>query len=291
LAAARTPAGTFRVATYNIESYLDAPTRARPAKSAAAKAKVRECILALQPDVLALEEMGSLSALDELRLALKDAGLDLPHWEHVAGHDPDIHVAILSRFPFSARRSHTNEDFLLGGRRYHVSRGFAEVVVQVNPHCSFTLLAAHLKSRRASAQGDEAELRLEEAKRFRERIDACLAADHNLNLVALGDFNDTPDSPPLKTVIGRGKLKLIDTRPAEPNGDDAPSDNPAWPPRKITWTHHFGKDDTYARIDYLLLSPAMARHWLTNQTYILTAPNWGLASDHRPILATFQTPD
>ncbi|HZV36162.1 MAG TPA: hypothetical protein VFB72_16415, partial [Verrucomicrobiae bacterium] len=46
-------AETFRVATYNIENYLDQPSGSRPAKSAAAKAKVRESILAIHPDVIA----------------------------------------------------------------------------------------------------------------------------------------------------------------------------------------------------------------------------------------------
>ena len=71
-------------------------------------------------------------------------GLDLPHWEHVAGWDTNIFVAVLSRFPFAARRSHTNENFLLHGRRFHVSRGFAEVDIQVNPRYTLTLLVLSL---------------------------------------------------------------------------------------------------------------------------------------------------
>jgi len=38
-----------------------------------------------------------------------------------------------------------------------------------------------------------------------------------------------------------------------------------------------------------LLSPAMARHWVPNETYVLASPDWGVASDHRPIVATFAT--
>jgi exonuclease III len=48
-------------------------------------------------------------------------------------------------------------------------------------------------------------------------------------------------------------------------------------------------EDTYSRIDYILLSPAMARDWVTNGTYALTIPNWGIGSDHRPIVAAFKT--
>jgi endonuclease/exonuclease/phosphatase family metal-dependent hydrolase len=32
----------------------------------------------------------------------------------------------------------------------------------------------------------------------------------------------------------------------------------------------------------------MAREWVTNETYVLTLANWGIASDHRPLVATFE---
>jgi endonuclease/exonuclease/phosphatase family metal-dependent hydrolase len=282
-----TSAETFRVATYNLESYLDQPTQTRPAKLAAAKAKVRESILALKPDVLAVQEMGRTNALLELRDSLKADGLDLPFWEHVSGFDTNIHVAILSKFPITARRPHTDESFLLGGRRFRVSRGFGEVDIQAATNYSFTLIAAHLKSKRAVAQADEAEMRLEEAKLLRATVDARLAADPNANIVVLGDFNDTKDSASTKAVIGRGKLKLVDTRPAERNGDNAPGREP----RNVAWTHYYAREDSYSRIDYILLSSGMAREWIARDTYVLTLPNWGVGSDHRPIVATFEAED
>jgi endonuclease/exonuclease/phosphatase family metal-dependent hydrolase len=280
---------TFRVATFNVESYLDTATQSRAVKSAESRAKVRASILTLKPDVLALQEMGSTNALLELRDSLKAEGLDFPYWEHVGGSDTNIHVAILSQFPLSARRPHTQETFLLSGRRFRVSRGFAEVDIRVNPNYSFTLIAAHLKSRRTMPQADESEMRLEEAKLLREKVDARLAANPDVNLVVLGDFNDTKDSPPVKAIVGRGKKKLVDTRPAEHNGTgtfEASQES-----RTITWTHYYEKEDTYSRIDFVLLSPGMAREWVTNETHILSFPGWGLASDHRPLLATFAAED
>jgi endonuclease/exonuclease/phosphatase family metal-dependent hydrolase len=285
-------AETFRVASYNLENYLDQPTESRPnTKSGLSKAKVRETILAMKPDVLAVQEIGKVSALTELRDSLKKEGLDFPHWEHVAGFDTNIHVAVLSRFPISARRPRTNETFLLSGRRFRVSRGFAQVDIQVNPAYSFTLITTHLKSKRPVGYADEAEQRLEEAKILRKIVDSNLAANPNANLILLGDLNDTRDSPPLKAIVGRGRNKLVDTRPTERNGDNLPSLNPAWEPRRITWTHHYAVEDSYSRIDYILLSSGMAREWVTNETFIVTVPNWGIASDHRPILATFESSD
>lgn len=282
------PAATFRVATYNLENYLDEATSSRQVKAPEARSKIRESIRALKPDVIALQEVGSQGALQELRESLRGEGLEFPHWEYVAGFDTNVHVAVLSRLPLAARRSHTDDSFLLNGRRHRVSRGIGEVDVQVNPQFSFTLLVTHLKSKRVVPEADEAELRLEEAKVLREKIDALLAANPNARIVVAGDFNDTKDAASTKLVIGRGKSKLVDTRPAERNGDNLPSPNPAWEPRNITWTHYYGKEDSYSRIDYLLLSPAMAAAWKTDETYVLSLPNWGLGSDHRPIVAAFE---
>src|SRR5213083_892839 len=106
-------AGTFSVATYNLENYLDEPAGGRRPKSEAARAKIRESLRALKPDVLAVQEMGSTNALLELRASLKSEGLDYPYWEHVAGFDTNIHVAVLSKFPFAARHPHTTDVFLL----------------------------------------------------------------------------------------------------------------------------------------------------------------------------------
>jgi|SRR5579862_1799768 len=285
-------ADSFRVATYNVENYLDQPTESRPKpKSAAARARVRESIHALNPDVLALEEMGQLTALMELRATLKAEGLDFPYWELVSGEDTNIHVAVLSKLPIVARRPHTNEMFLLDGRRFRVSRGFAELDIRAAPDFTFTLIAAHLKSRRPVPEADEADQRLQEAKILRRIVDKDFGAHPNAKLIVLGDFNDLKDSDSTREVIGHGRFRLVDTRPAERNGDNAPAENTWFEPRDITWTHYFGKEDTYSRIDYILLSPAMARAWVKKDTYILTMPNWGIASDHRPIVVTFETND
>jgi endonuclease/exonuclease/phosphatase family metal-dependent hydrolase len=284
-------AESFRVATYNLENYLDEPAGTRAIKSTEARAKIRESLRALKADVVALQEIGRTNALLELRASLKAEGADYPFWEFVRGWDTNIHVAVLSRFPIAARRPATNESFLLFGRRFRVSRGFAEVDIRVNEKYLFTLMTAHLKSRRPVPEADEAELREQEAILLRERIDARLKANPNLNLVVIGDFNDTHDSRSTRAVIGRGRHALIDTRPAERNGDNQPNANPRYEPRHITWTHHYGKEDTYSRIDYIMVSRGMGREWNAKETYVLALPNWGVGSDHRPIVASFIADD
>ena len=284
-------AETFRVATYNLESYCDVAARGRPAKSDESKAKIRESILALQPDVLALQELGSLNAFLELKNSLRTDGLDLPYWQFICAADTNIHLGLLSRFPFAGARLYTNESFMVNGRRCHVSRGFAEAQIRLATGYCFTLFAAHLKSKRAVLEADEAEMRLEEARLLRDKIDARLAEDPVANVVVLGDFNDTKDSDSIRTLLGRGETRLFDTRPAERNGDIAQMNGGVVERRSITWTHYYPREDTYRRIDFVLLSRGMAREWIASQSYVLALPNWGLASDHRPVLATFESAD
>ncbi len=285
------PSASFRVATYNLENYLLEPLNTRPAKTSPGRAKIRESLRAANADVVALEEVGGTNALFELRSALRAEGLDYPHWELVRGPDTNIQVAVLSRLPIVARRPHTNEAFLLFGRRFRVSRGFLEADLQVGAHYRFTLVVAHLKSRRPVPEADEAELREQEALLLRERIEARLSREPNANLLVMGDLNDVKDSKSTRAVLGRGRFALVDTRPAERNGDSDPNPNPRYEPRQVTWTHHYGKEDTYSRVDYILVSKGMAREWIEKDTYVVTVPNWGTGSDHRPIVATFAGTD
>jgi len=285
------PAGAqlFRVATFNVENYVEDPASRRPLKPAAARAKVCESIVALKPDVISLQEMGSTNALMELQGALKKSGLDLPFWDHITGYDTNIHLALLSRFPIAARHPHTNETYLLGARRFYVSRGFMEDDIKVNTNYKFTLIAGHLKSKVPSEVADEQEWREEEAAVLRRIRDARLAADPEERLVVLGDFNDTQDSRTMKNILGRGKTALFDTRPAERGGASAGPQTTGDPaqPRRATWTDFYAKEDSFSRIDYILISHGLERDWRGEETYVLNLPDWGVASDHRPLVAGF----
>lgn len=281
-------AETFRVATYNVQNYLAAPIGTRPAKTDLAKAKVRESIHATKADVIALQEIGGTNALLELRESLKREGAHYPHWEHIAAWDTNIQVAVLSKFPIIARRPHTNDSFLLFGKRHYVKRGFAEIDIRVNDSYEFTLLTAHLKSKLTVWDADEQELRDEEAVLLREKLEKILNSKPTANVIVAADLNDTRDSKPVRTILAAGrKNALIDARPAEQNGDDLPNNNPRYPAPQVTWTHFYGKEDSYRRIDYLLMTRALAREWVTNETFVVKVPNWGVGSDHRPIVATF----
>ena len=187
----------------------------------------------------------------------------------------------------TARRPHPRESYLLNGRRMFTSRGIVELDLEVSPRYRFTLLTTHLKSKRQSVSADESEMREAEARVLRARVDSLLTQSPQVNLVVCGDFNDTRDSGTLRTLVGRGKSALVDARPAERNGDNVSTNGS----RTVTWTHFYGKEDTYSRIDYVLLSRGMAREWRKEESYVFAGAHWGIASDHRPVMCEFFAAD
>ena len=286
--AAEKPAPSlFKVATFNLENYHLRPFGNRTAKSAESRRQVVAEIVSIRPDILAVQEIGERDALDELQARLREAGVSLPHLEHVGGWDTNIFVGVLSRFPITARRPHSRESYLLNGRRLFASRGVAEVDIEVSSNYRFTLLTTHLKSKRQSSAADESNMRESEARLLRSQVDAILSRAPKANLIVCGDFNDSRDSTTLRTLFGSGPTRLVDPRPFERNGDSR-SKNLS---RTITWTHYYGKEDAYSRIDYLLMSTGMAREWRTEGSYVYAGADWGIASDHRPVICEFQAAD
>jgi endonuclease/exonuclease/phosphatase family metal-dependent hydrolase len=96
----------------------------------------------------------------------------------------------------------------------------------------------------------------------------------------------------MKSILGRGKTGLFDTRPAErgPGSAAAQATGDPAQPRRTTWTDFYAKEDSYSRIDYILISHSLEKDWRAEETYVLNLPDWGTASDHRPLVAGFMTP-
>ena len=233
--------------------------------------------------------MGDTNALLELRASLKADGLDFPFWEHVCGADTNIHVAVLSKLPIVARRPHTNDFFLLDGRRFQVKRGFAEVDIQAATNFTFTLIAAHLKSRLPVPDADEAEERLGEAKVLRGIIDEHFTTNPNARLIVLGDFNDVKDSDADQGNHRARKIQAHRHAARRAQRRQCARGQFRISTRATSRGRNFTARRTFTRrMDYILLSPALERDWVKAETYIPTIPNWGVGSDHRPIVAAFE---
>jgi endonuclease/exonuclease/phosphatase family metal-dependent hydrolase len=271
--------------TYNLQNYLLEPLPSRAAKPVDRRDRIVETLRPLRPDVLVVEEIGGASAVEDLGSRLTATGIQLPHREVVWGSDPAIAVAVLSRFPFLSRRSHSNDTILAEGRLLRTSRGFLEVEIEGPAGLRFTLLAAHLKSKRETGTPSEASIREAEARALRRHIDTLLEKDPGTRIVVAGDLNDHQDSRPLRLLRSRGARALFDLRPHERSLEHLA--DPASPTDTATWTHHYAKEDSYGRFDYILVNHALRSHWRPEATFVPATPGWSIASDHRPVVATF----
>ncbi|GAB4181032.1 MAG: hypothetical protein Fur0032_22080 [Terrimicrobiaceae bacterium] len=273
------------VAAYNVENYLPMVREGNAAEETTLPKPEEEIrgvvavILGVRPDILLVVEIGKEDMLDDLQSRLKKSGWDLPHREWVRGADPDRHLALLSRFPIVSRQSADNVPFELGGTPHFVGRGFLDVTVDAGPLGPLRLMGAHLKSRRPVPGFDEAQLRAREADLLRQRIKDALEADPSLQLIALGDFNDVKNSAPIRQLIGQR------------GAPDYMADVWLRDSRGEAWTHYWKAADTYSRIDYLLISPALVPRLDMQHSGIADPPAWDAGSDHRLIYAAFQTPE
>lgn len=271
--------GTFVIGAFNVENWNSIERHGKPniPKPAAEKEAVVQVISSARPDVLGLEEMGNTNDLAELRAALAAKGVDYPHWEHVQAADPDRHVCLLSRFPITARHSRTDYTYPLNGQPTPIGRGILDVLVQVNDRYSFRALVLHLKSKRSSEHGDQAAMRLAEAQLVRNHITGLLQQNPQQNLIAMGDFNDTPETPPIQAVIGTPPFVLFPL--------------PCTTSRGHSGTHYWARSNEWSRIDYLLASPGMSNEFVTGSAHIYEGPLAGKASDHRMVYAGFYDHD
>ena len=275
----------FVFAGYNIENYAPVPVptppgaaKARPVKSAESARAVVQVISELSPDILGLCEMGSEVQFNEFRARMAEAGMGYMDGEWVDGPDPDRHLALLSRFPIVASHSEANLPIPAGPLRQKVRRGYLDVTVEVSPGYCIRIVGVHLKSKRPSPEGSVDLERRQEAHQVRLHIEQILAADPETPLLVFGDFNDTKEQATLQEIKGaRGTANaLMELRLADPEGD--------------RWTYYWKAADIYSRIDFLLVSRALAPRVNHEASGVYRTPDWNVASDHRPIFATFKPP-
>ncbi len=268
---------TFVVAAYNVENWVLMERDGLPdqSKPDAEKTAVADVLAAVRPDVLGLEEIGTTNELAELAGLLAARGLEYPHSEWIQGWDTNRHVALLSRFPITERHSRNDYSFKIENNVLFHSRGVLDVRVQVNPQYSFRAVVAHLKSKRQHDLYDQTVMRREEARLLRTHVAGALEREAALNLIVMGDLNDTPETETVQTIIGQPPLQLMDLMPQDSTGGYQ--------------THLWRYRGVWSRIDYLLASPGMAHEYVTGSARIADMAGHDRASDHRAVYASFRT--
>ncbi len=273
-------AETLTLATYNIENYVatnrmtEAGFRKDYPKPESEKRALRAVIRALNADVLVLQEMGPQPYLDELQRDLKTEGLDYPHAALATAADADRHVALLSRRPLKAVTTHTDLEFHYFGAKEKVKRGLLEATVNTAAG-EVTIFALHLKSRFTERPDDPFSTirRTGEAAAVRDCVLRKFPAPANARFVILGDCNDSKASKALERLRDRGKTSVTTLLPATD-------------PRGEAWTHAFRRDDTYTRVDHILVSPGLLPAVQGGVARIFDGDGVRSASDHRPVAVT-----
>lgn len=274
----------FKVMSYNVHNFLlmdrDNDGRENDPKPDEEKEVLYNIIAEESPDILALIELGGRRFLGEIQDGLREKGQEYAYSEWVEGTDHTRHVALLSRFPVVERQPHTKEAYRLGNQDFKVSRGFIEADIQIEPNYRVKVYVAHLKSKRApkvEVEGGADAMRLEEARLFRKCMNEDLSVNPKLNLLAMGDFNDTPDSPSIQLLLGEQALKLFDLRPLNSKGYDG--------------TYYYRPKKKFERIDYLLVNEGLKREYIKGSARIRDDSVSWKVSDHFPIQAVFHIGD
>lgn len=285
LAVAVAPAATLKIGTYNVENYgpanrmTAAGYRQDYPKPEEAKRALRDVIRAMDADLLFLQEMGGPAHLEELRRDLAAEGLPYAHATVLEAGDDDRHIALLAKQPPRAVVPHRELRFKYFGAMTEVKRGLLEVRL-ATASGEITVWALHLKSRYTDRPDDpqSAKRRAGEATVIRNHILTQFPDPATARFLVLGDFNDAKASAPVRYLLKRGRTVIAKLLPAADS-------------RGESWTYHYGKEDTYQRVDHILVSRGLRSSVQGGRAVIHDGPQTRNASDHRPVWVTLEIPE
>ncbi|MCC6522167.1 MAG: endonuclease/exonuclease/phosphatase family protein [Polyangiaceae bacterium] len=223
----------------------------------------------IDADILVLAEFENQATLD----ALNDQELGSVYTASYVstGNDPrGINVAVMSKVPFDEVVSHASDSFTkvgTAGPLYQYARDCVEVHLTFNGR-KLVLLGVHYKAK----ENDDPDKRLAEAQHTRAIADAITAADPTIGVLILGDFNDTPGSFPYLATAGSGAGLYVNA------ADDV----------AITARWTFNYNGTPELVDHQFGSPVLAPMVDPASVQILHGAEIDAASDHAPVIATYQ---
>ena len=275
----------LRIATYNLNNYLvtdryvDGRWRPSYPKPEREKAIVRQIIKEVSPDVLVLQEMGSMDFLHELRADMGREDIHYDYFEHMEGEDQNRYLAVLSKRPPKAVFKHKDLNFKYFEGREVVKRGMLEMTFELTCGTNLQLFALHLKSRYTDKKEDlQSNLRrLREAEACRNRIierTHYLGADKYL---IVGDFNDHPSSATMRRFYRRGNLEIGALVPAADS-------------RGELWTYFYEKESRYESVDGFVASPAFMAMIKSRCAKIVDSLGALTGSDHRMVYFDLMEP-
>jgi endonuclease/exonuclease/phosphatase family metal-dependent hydrolase len=222
----------------------------------------------IDADVVLLTEVENKAVLDDLNAS--ELGGKYVATSLIDGNDyRGVDIAVLSKIPIDMAVSHKDDAFPLNGTQgpnYYFSRDCPEIHIQFNGR-KMVFLGVHLKAK----SNDDPVKRLAEAQHTRAIANSLLKEDSTRAIVMLGDYNDTPGSPPYLAVVGEGSSQYTDVTLSIPMAD--------------RWTYDYqGKLEL---IDYQIVNPVLAPMIDPQSVDIVHSGNVDAASDHAPVVATY----
>lgn len=236
----------------------------------------------VKPDILCTVEVDSRIALKHFNeLIREEFNASYKHVMVIDGNDErGIDVGVLSNYEIESITTHVDDTYIdsRGKEQNIFSRDCPEYKIKIGNNKYVYLLCNHLKSKGYGNFQDSNAKRQRQADKIVEIIKKYdLKKDY---IVIAGDFNDTPDSEPLKNLINYPDLYDV----LNWNGFQGEK-----------WTYHTGKD----QIDYLLVSKALFDNITAveierrgiykrgNLTFPEVTNHVTQASDHASVWATF----
>jgi predicted extracellular nuclease len=224
----------FKVMTWNVENLFLPSKQSGPKTEAAYQEKLKslsDVILAIDPDVLGVQEIGDAEAFDALNSLLKNR---YPHSYVSRSLDSRIRVGFLAKLKIEEQEEIA--DLPIGGiskiigylpendrqEISQLSRAAVRILVKPQPDLSVHIINAHFKSKlltftsltgqsqfqtqdeneRARVAGLALLRRTAEAVAVRVKVNELLKQNYKQALIVLGDLNDTPSAATTQILQG-----------------------------------------------------------------------------------------
>lgn len=213
-----------------------------------------QAILENDPDVLAVQEVENMQALEIFNRTWLESAY--PYFICIEGNDPrQIDIGLLSKYPIGAVHTHRFER--VGSTSTRVfSRDCLEVDIHVPGGQRLTVLVNHFKSKIGGGDEQRHRQATRVAEILAERFGPKLDKGH---FIVAGDLNDGAAAKSLEPLLQRDLVNIVDRLP-----------------KKERWTHYYKKGKSAEQLDYLLLSPSLAKIQKQNLPHI---ERRGLGSD------------
>jgi endonuclease/exonuclease/phosphatase family metal-dependent hydrolase len=270
--------GEVVVAAYNVLNLFDAyddPYRedeGTPAKPRSQLEHLAASIRSLNADLIAVEEVENRDVLERfVNVFLADMGYN--DVVLVEGNDHrGIDVGLISRVPVGEVVSRRHLQFPgADGQPARFSRDVLTVNLQPTGGQPFQVWVVHLKSNAGGRETAEP-IRLAECREVRALLDKELSTNAAARILVMGDFNDTPESQTIATIVGQGERAL-------------------WPTLSDLQDKSllsYNNKDYPSIIDFFLCAPAMRQAYVPGSFHIPQGSVGTTGSDHNPIVATFR---